>query len=133
MQIQRWQSLFLLIAAALTGVLTIMPLGIAANGAQVVASQSTILLIVNVLVALLLFFNIFMYKNLSKQMLVANVSVVLLLLSGFLAGKTVIDSAAQFAWLTAVPAYVVTLVLAIGARCLMRRDYNLLRSADRLR
>jgi hypothetical protein len=35
--------------------------------------------------------------------------------------------------LGAVPAYVISLVLTIWARIRMRKDHNLLRSADRLR
>ncbi len=133
MQIQRWQSLFLFIAAALMGALNFMPLAHDAQGVAVTATQWPVLLIVNVLTAVLLFICIFLYKNLRKQMLVANVSIVLILLTAALAGKFIVDSTLQPAWCTVAATTVVSLVLAICARRLMSRDFNLLRSADRLR
>jgi hypothetical protein len=133
MQIQRWQSLFLLIAAALLAVINFIPVAVSSAGALLYVTQWPIVMIVGILTAVLLFVDIFLFNNLKKQMLVANVAIVLLLLFAFLAGKFALDNAACTPWCYAALAYVVALVLTIAARRFMRRDFNLLRSADRLR
>jgi hypothetical protein len=133
MQIQRWQSLFLFIAAALVAALNFIPVAVTVSGASLLITQSTILVIIGALTAVLLFVDIFLFNNLKKQMLVANVAIVFLVLFAFLVGKFVVDSEAQIAWGSVAPIYVLALVLSIAARRLMQRDFNLLRSADRLR
>lgn len=133
MQIQRWQSLFLLIAAALMGAINFLSYATLADGTQLFTTQATVLLVVNVIVAVLLFALIFMYKNLRMQMRMTTIAIVLLLLFAADTAIVACNAGAQIAWCGAFPLYVVSLILTIAARRLMRRDSDLLRSADRLR
>jgi uncharacterized membrane protein len=133
MQIQRWQSLMLLIAAILMGVLNFLPIATTPDAAQLLTIHSPVLLILDILITVLLLILIFMYKNLHLQMQVTAITIVLLVVFAAIAGDVIMNIYAQVAWLGALPLYVIAFALTIGARCFMRRDLNLLRSADRLR
>lgn len=139
MQIQRIQTLFLLIAAILVGVFCCVPFASidtaeVANRA-VYAKDAPVLLVCNIAVAAILLIVIFMYRNLRQQMRVTLLSIVLLCASIVTSGFIIyvgFDNAAPVLF-GGVLLLVLALVFAIAAYRAMRHDHNLLRSADRLR
>jgi hypothetical protein len=133
MQIQRLQSLLLFFAAVLMGAVNFLPLAVNQDGTQLLTTQSPVLLIINVLVTVLLLVVIFMYKNLRQQMQITLLTIVLMVIFAAIAGEVISSSFASIVWTGALPVYVLSVVLAIWARCRMSHDLHLLRSADRLR
>ena len=124
MQIQRIQTLLLLIAVALMCVFCLTPYaqttGADGTVTDVFVKDTPVLLVVNACIAVLLFLNIFMYKDLKRQMSLTIVSALLLAGSAVACGFGVL-------------LLVVTLILALCAYRCMRRDKRKLASYDRLR
>ena len=139
MQIQRLQSLLLLLAVAVMCILCLTPYAqnIAADGTPtpVFMKDTPVLLVVNICIAVLLLLNIFMYKNLRKQMRVTLLSILLLagscVASGFVI--TIGMPGARLIWTGGVLLLIVALILTISAYRCMRRDHRKLTSYDRLR
>lgn len=139
MQIQRIQTLFLLLAVALMCVFCLTPYAITtgADGADasVYAKDTPVLLIVNACIGVLLFLNIFMYRNLRRQMTLTLVSILLLAGSTVACGMVVTvglpDS--RLIWTGGILLLLAALVLAILAYRGMRSDKRKLASYDRLR
>lgn len=141
MVIQRWQTLFLLIACILMCVLCVSPF------AQIAAAEATaaptpvfvkdapVFLVLNIVITALLFIAIFLFKNLKLQMRITTMSIVLLAASavtgGFIIYATMPD--AEIIWTGAVLLLVLSAVFAVCALRFMRKDHKLLRSYDRLR
>lgn len=141
MVIQRWQTLLLLVAVVLMGFMCVSPL---AQSAVVEASvaptkffvhEAPVFLILNIVIAVLLFLDIFMFKNLRLQMRVAVFSLVLMAASavtgGFILYQAMPD--ATIVWTGAVLLLVLAAFFAVMALRMMKKDYKLLRSVDRLR
>ena len=107
------------------------------NGAPapMFTTDAPVLAIVSVLVAVLLFLAIFMYKNLRVQMKVTVLSILLMCVVAVTGCFVLYRQApdATIEWTGAVLLLICALVLALGAYRLMKRDYRLLHSADRLR
>lgn len=139
MQIQRIQTLLLLIAVALMCVFCLTPYAqtTAADGTvtDVFVKDTPVLLIVNACIAVLLFLNIFLYKDLKRQMSLTIVSVLLLAGSAVACGFVVTVGLpdARLIWTGGVLLLVVTLILALCAYRCMRSDKRKLSSYDRLR
>ena len=139
MQIQRIQTLFLLIAVVLMAVFCFTPFAETALGDgsmnKVFAKDAPVLLIVNACIAVLLFVNIFMYKNLRQQMRVTLLSIMLMVCSTatclIVATTGMPDT--QLIWTGGVVLVVIALVCAIAAYRYMLRDKRKLASYDRLR
>lgn len=141
MVIQRWQSLLLLIAVVLMCIFCATPyamrtsLEAADSMTPVYASEAPVFLIVNIVIAVLLFMAIFMFKNLRRQMTVTLLSMVLIVTScvtmGILMYATMPD--AKLIWAGGILLLFGALVCALAAYRFMRKDRNLLRSYDRLR
>lgn len=142
MVIQRWQSLLLLIGVVLMCVFCATPYAIrhAVEGAEAIASpvfvaEAPVFLILNIVIAVLLFIAIFMYKNLKRQMTVTLLSMVLVVCSlvtcGFILYRAMPD--AELIWTGGVLLLIAALVCALAAYRFMRKDRNLLRSYDRMR
>lgn len=133
------QSLLLLIAALLMGATNFLPIAdyCDATGMPLTLTVNDIpsLFGFGLIVTIWLFAEIFMYKNLRKQMRITSLSFVLLVVLGteWAYEMWATGFSFQIAWFGAVPAYVIAVVLTAWARTRMGRDYNLLRSADRLR
>lgn len=135
MVIQRWQSVLLLIASVLMCLLTFTPLAKAADATPIGMSHAPVLLVVNILVAVLLFIAIFLFKNLKLQMRVTLISIVLMVCLAVSSGFVLYagSQGAEIMWTGGVLLLLVALVCAVGGLRLMRRDRNILRSYDRLR
>lgn len=139
MQIQRIQTLLLLIAVALMCVFCLTPYaqttGADGTVTDVFVKDTPVLLVVNACIAVLLFLNIFMYKDLKRQMSLTIVSALLLAGSAVACGFVVTVGLpdARLIWTGGVLLLVVTLILALCAYRCMRRDKRKLSSYDRLR
>jgi len=123
MVLQRWQTVMLFLAFLFMAVFCFSP----------VASFTTAFLIFNIATAILLFINIFLYRNLRLQIRWATV---ILLLEAVSAGLSFAIEYTQpemdFCFYGA-PFTVVALVLTWFARRFMIKDRKLLAAADRIR
>lgn len=135
MVIQRWQSVLLLISAIFTALAGILPYAVTAEGADIYASQTPVLLCVDILVAAVLLIDIFLFRNLRYQMRVTQLALALIVIleTAIAAYTCVWLENASFAIIGGIAMSVLAFVFTYAALRLMRRDYHLLRSADRLR
>lgn len=135
MVIQRWQSVLLLISAIFVALAGILPYAVTANGVDVCAVQTPVLLCVDILVALLLLIDIFLYRNLRYQMKVTRLALgLVVVLEAAIAAYTCAGlEGATISILGGIVMPVLALISSFVALRLMHRDYRLLRSADRLR
>lgn len=139
MQIQRIQTLLLLLAAIAVVVFCCTPFAnhVAPDGTmtKVFMKDTPVLLTANLCIAVLLFINIFMYKNLRRQMTLTIMSALLLAGSAVACGfvVTVGEPHYHLIWFGGIVLLIVALVLAVWAWRCMRSDHRKLRSYDRLR
>lgn len=135
MVIQRWQSVLLLISAIFVALAGILPYAVTDNGVDVCAVQTPVLLCVDILVALLLLIDIFLYRNLRYQMKVTRLALgLIVVLEAAIAAYTCAGlEGATISIIGGIVMPVLALISAFVALRLMLRDYRLLRSADRLR
>lgn len=141
MQIQRIQTLFLLAAVALICAFCLTPYAtrIIPDDPQSVSAvfvrDTPVLLIVNACIAVLLLLNIFMYKNLRRQMKLTLVSMLLLAGSAVACGFVVTVGLpdARLLWTGGVLLLLAALVMAMCAYRGMLRDKRKLDSLNRLR
>ena len=139
MQIQRIQTIMLLIAAILVGMFCFMPFARIpmenAAAQAVFVKDAPVLLILNVVIAALLLIVIFMYRNLRQQMRMTILSIVLICASMATSGFIIFGrfEGAEPVLFGGVLLLVLALVFALLAYRGMRHDHRLLRSMDRLR
>lgn len=138
MVIQRWQTVFLLLAAICMALVSFLPLGtgMSVNGAPsfVDALDFIPLFVINILVTLLLLIDIFLFRDLKLQKKVALVNVFLEAVSIIVTGLLMLPAAGyieEMTWTAILP--VVALILTILARSRMAADERLLKSYDRIR
>lgn len=143
MMIQRWQSVWLLVAAVLVSVFCFLPMAIV-PGDTFAAESVTFLspkdmpvfLIVNILVALLLFLAIFLYKNTRRQKTLTLVSILLIVVSMVVESFVLFgwdNQADRVEWLGSIFLLVGALFFALMAYRGIRNDEKLLKAADRIR
>ncbi len=138
MVIQRWQTVFLLIAAICMALVSFLSLG---NGTLACGDHGSVtalnflpLFTVNILVTILLIIDIFLYRNLGLQKKVALISVLLEVVSIIIIVILMLPSFGyilEMSWTATLP--VPALILTILARSRMAADERLLKSYDRLR
>ncbi len=141
MQIQRIQTLLLLIAAILVAVFCFTPFAQviasdeAASATLLYTSDAPVFLILNIVITALLLIVIFMYKNLRQQMRMTILGIVLICASIVTSGFIMMagEPKATPILLGGVVLLLAALVFALLAYRSMRRDHKLLRSMDRLR
>lgn len=141
MQIQRIQTLMLLIAAILVAVFCFVPFASrsvaesADSASFVCAKDAPVLLVLNLTIAAILLIVIFMYKNLRQQMRMTILSIVLICASIVTSGFVIfvgLDNATPILF-GGVILLVLALIFALFAYRGMKHDHHLLRSMDRLR
>lgn len=138
MVIQRWQSVLLLLAVIMMAVFSLTPMATYTaldEPVSVYAKDAPVLLTVTLLVAVLLFISIFMYKNLKRQITVTLLSIILIavvIVTGIAIVYRVYPEA-QFIFLGGITLLVLALIFALGAYRCMKSDLRKLRSYDRLR
>lgn len=140
MQIQRIQTLMLLIAAIMAAVFCFVPFAsqpLAEGGpaTSIFAKDAPALLVLNIVIAVLLFILIFMYKNLRMQIRMTILSILLICASIVTCGFYVFVGfeGASLTLFGGVALLVLALLFAILALRGMRHDRRLLSSMDRLR
>lgn len=141
MVIQRWQTVFLFIATMLMALFTFMPFASATIDAQIVdlhPKDFPVYLILNLLIAILLFLAIFMYRNLKLQKKVTLLSMVLMVCSavtgGFLLyGPNAPEGAVKLVWAGGILLLIGALVFAVLAYRGIGKDQRTLSSYDRIR
>lgn len=155
MVIQRWQTIFLLIAGVMMGLFTFSPLGqfqladyslvmhswaiqsegVLTDGASSFNLPVIYLAIVSGMAAILSLIDIFLYRNLKLQKQVCAVSILVIIASIFTAatlGYTAIDGA-SISWSSAAFAPFIALVGAIAAYRGISGDKKKIERADRIR
>lgn len=139
MVIQRWQTVLLALAVIVMAIFCSTPFATVSATAEQVESvylkDAPVLMIVSILIGVVLFLSIFMYKDLKRQMTMTLVSMVLLV-AAIVTGIFIVYYAmpdAQLVIFGGVTLLVVTFVLAFGAYSMMNRDRKLLDSYNRLR
>lgn len=138
MVIQRIQTLMLLIAVVMMAVFCFTPYAtLAADSAPtaVYVKDAPVFLILNIVIAVLLFLIIFMYKDLRRQMRMTVLALILICASivtcGFIMAVVLTDATPVL--LGGVSLLVLALLFGLLAYRGMSRDRRLLSSADRLR
>lgn len=143
MVIQRWQTLWLLVAVVLVAVFCFVPMALVTSDALNPDSATflnpidvPVLLVVNGVTALLLFIAIFMYRNTRRQKVVTLVSMLMLVVAMvtealILFGWNGVESRVE--WLGSIFLLLGALAFAALAYRGIVHDERLLRSADRLR
>lgn len=156
MVIQRWQSLFLLLACILMACFSFLSLGqiqttdyslnmtalglyyegeATGNGPTGCYAPTIYFFIVSLMSAIIPFITIFLYKNLPLQRrlcLIEILFIIATIATGCAIGYTFVEGAHP-GWSSLALAPFLALILTIMAWRFIRRDHNLLRSADRLR
>lgn len=139
MQIQRLQTLLLLIAAVLVGWYCFSPLAVEAAATPKptphFVHESIILLTVNVLIAVLLVIMIFMYGNPKLQRKLTFMSLILICASLVSSIFFVYNNwpGAEFYWFGGIILLIFALFFGIWAYMRIGKDIKLLGSYDRLR
>ncbi len=139
MVIQRWQSVFLLLASIMMGVSCFTPfasLTIADGDVQALyPSVNTAYLVLNALIAVMLFVSIFLFKNTKRQKTVAMASVLMMLASAATAGILVYSTLenAVIDWTGGALLLGCALVMTLAAYRRVCADEKLLKSYDRIR
>ena len=138
MVIQRWQSVFLLLGAIAMAIFCFVPMGSFSDGDSVINLMPVdypVFLTVNILVAVLLFIAIFLFKNTRRHKTVTLVSMLLIATSAVTGGFLIYGDSrgAEIEWLGGVILLVITLVFALAAYRGISHDERLLRSYDRIR
>lgn len=143
MVIQRWQSVWLLVAAICVATFCFLPMALMASDQPVADSitfispaDNAVVLIVGLVVALLLLLNIFSFKNTRLQKQMTILAIVLMLVLGCCASLMVYGSQTEDArveWLGSIFLLLGGVVFAILAFRGIRHDEKLLKAADRLR
>lgn len=133
MVLQRWQTVLLFIAFVLMVVFVCTPMGYDAAGQAVFALSNVPFFILNVVIAVLLFINIFMYRVLKLQIKWAAVIMVLEAVSVGLSFAIIYFNDGFTMSLLGAPFVVAALVLTWFARRFMVKDHRLLSNQYRLR
>lgn len=133
MVIQRWQSVFLLLAAIMMGCSCMLPLASIGETTLTPTSQP-VYLVLNALIAVLTLISIFIFKNLSLQKTVVKVNCFLIVASIITAGIMIfsIDNA-TIDWTGAPLLVICSLVLTFAGYRRICADEKLLKSYDRIR
>lgn len=138
MVIQRWQSVFLLLAFVLMTSFCFVPFasqGVGENFAQFYPTQAPVYLTLNVLIALLSLLSIFMYKNIARQKTVVLVSFLLMLVSA-VSGAVIVFATLDNAvidWTGGILLLLASMLMSLAAYRRIVADEKLLKSYDRLR
>lgn len=135
MVIQRWQSVFMFVAALLMVAVNFMSWGIIDGTVTVTPADIPVMLVINILTAVMLVIAIFMYRNMSLQKTLTRISALFVVASALVGGMAIYnneyDGVVNFhggIWaMVAAMIFIVMAIVRIGS------DERLLKSADRIR
>lgn len=135
MVIQRIQTLFLLLAVALMATFTFVPF-LSTGGLSLASTDFPVYLTLNLLTVILLAIDIFLFKNLARQIMVAKVSVMLIvgsIVCGFITAYCgSFPNGTVFNWYS-ILLLVLTLLSTLLAIRNMQKDRHILKSYDSFR
>lgn len=135
MVIQRWQSLLLFISVALMAIFSVSDYGKAMSGNTetfIAVSQNTGYWIYNIIIAIILFISIFMFKNLGAQKCLVILSALMMggsAIWGFNYLHQMSSVSLTYSWILLIVAFGLTVI----SYFLIAADQRLLKSYDRLR
>lgn len=139
MVIQRWQSVFLFVAAVMMLIFSFSPIAVVKVDSTLTNfhpyHDAPVFMVVNLLIATLLIICIFLYKNLRRQMTVTLVSIVLIAVS-MVSGAFILFKGQSDAIIELAGADVLlfgAMIMAMFAYRNMRKDKKTLSSYDRIR
>lgn len=140
MVIQRWQSIYLLLAIFAMVLVFIRPFCYleAMDGGAIsalVPLDYPVFLTVNILTTILLFIDIFLFRNLRLQRMVAAICLLLMIASAITVGIILYNLSGNWKieWGGAPVGLVCALICTFFARYRMGKDEETLRSYDRIR
>lgn len=143
MVIQRWQTVWLLVATVLVAVFCCIPMAIVPGEVNDPNSVTfmrpvdvPVFMVVNIVVAFLLFLSIFLYKNTRRQKtltLVSMLLIVVVMVTEVLLLYSWNDAYGGIEWLGSIFLLLAALVFALLAYRGINHDERLLKAADRLR
>ena len=134
MVIQRWQSVFLLLASIMMGIFCVLPLATQGN-VDFYPYQQPVYLILNALVAVLSFIAIFLFKNLARQKMVVKVNAFLIVASAIVGAIMIYVGMPnlEILWTAGPLLLICSLLMTIAALRRINQDDRLLKAADRIR
>lgn len=134
MVIQRWQSVFLLLASIMMGFFCYLPLASQGN-VDFHPYQQPVYLTLNVLISILSLIAIFLYKNMSRQKMVVKINAFLILVSAIVGAVIVYMNMPQMEilWMAGPLLLVGSFIMTIAALRRINHDDKLLKAADRIR
>lgn len=138
MVIQRWQSVLLFLACVCMVIFLFLPFGATPDMqspesfSPMMPIEHPVFFILNILAALLLLIDIFMFRNLNKQKMVLLVSMVLVVASEICVLIMTWNEPFQYEWYSSI-LLAAAFFLGWMAHSLMRRDQKTLASYDRIR
>ena len=137
MVIQRIQSLYLLLATIFMVLFTFLPLAVFPDQTTVAPADNYVYLILNLTTAILLFIDIFLFKNLKKQIMIGKINLMLTIGSAVCGAVTILYGAdaptnANVTWYS-VLFICATFIFTSLAIKNMNRDRNTLKSYDSFR
>ncbi len=134
MVIQRWQSVFLLLASIMMGFFCYLPLASQGN-VDFHPYQQPVYLILNVLISMLSLISIFLYKNMSRQKTVVKINALLMIASAIAGGIIVYMNMPQLEifWMAGPLLLLCSFIMTIAALRRINHDDKLLKAADRIR
>ena len=134
MVIQRWQSVFLLLASIMMGIFCVLPLATQGN-VDFYPYQQPVYLILNALVAVLSFIAIFLFKNLARQKMVVKVNAFLIVASAIVGAIMIYVGMPNLdiLWTAGPLLLICSFLMTIAALRRINQDDRLLKAADRIR
>ena len=134
MVIQRWQSVFLLLASIMMGIFCVLPLATQGN-VDFYPYQQPVYLILNALVAVLSFIAIFLFKNLARQKMVVKVNAFLIVASAIVGAIMIYVGMPnlEILWTAGPLLLICSFLMTIAALRRINQDDKLLKAADRIR
>ena len=134
MVIQRWQSVFLLLASIMMGIFCVLPLATQGN-VDFYPYQQPVYLILNVLVSVLSFIAIFLFKNLARQKMVVKVNAFLIVASAIVGTIMIYVGMPnlEILWTAGPLLLICSFLMTIAALRRINQDDRLLKAADRIR
>lgn len=134
MVIQRWQSIFLLLASIMMGLFCYLPLASQGN-VDFHPYNQPVYLTLNILVAILSFIAIFMFKNLRRQKMVVKVNAFLMVVSAIV-GAIILHISMpdmKVLWTAGPLLLICSFMMTVAALRRINHDDKLLKAADRIR
>ena len=134
MVIQRWQSVFLLLASIMMGIFPFLPLA-SQGDVNFCPLDNVVYMTLNILIAVLSFVSIFLFKNLARQKMVVKVNAFLMVVSGIVGAilMYVKMSQMQVLWAGSPLLLICSFLLTLMALRRINHDDKLLKAADRIR